>query len=70
MGDSYTLNAVVSPENAGDKTVTFSSNDDKIATVTPKLGKVTAVAAGSVEIFATTSNGIVEKCVVTVTEAG
>lgn len=49
-GQSVQLTATVLPEDATDKTVTWSSSDDKVATV--KDGKVTAVAAGEAVISA------------------
>lgn len=56
------------PEDATDKSVQFASSDTAIATITPVQGKVTAVAAGTVTITATTSNGLTATCDVTVTE--
>ncbi len=56
VGDQYTLNAIVLPENAGDRTVTWSSQDTSIATVDEK-GMVTAIKAGTVKIVATVANG-------------
>ena len=67
-GDSLTLVATVLPENATNKNVTWSSSDDKVATV-DATGKVTAVAEGEATITVTTEDG--EKtatCVVTVKE--
>ena len=53
-----------------DKDVTWSSSDDKIATVDDK-GNVTGVVAGTAKITATTKNGKVSAtCEVTVQEAG
>lgn len=69
-GESATLTATVSPATAEDKSVTWSSSDDKIATV-DKTGKVTAVAAGTATITVKTTDG--EKtatCKVTVTAPG
>ena len=48
---SETLKATVTPEDATDKNVTWSSSDPKVATVDDS-GKVTAVAAGSATITA------------------
>ncbi len=50
-GETATLVATVAPDNATDKTVTWSSSDEKIATV-DAAGKVTAVAAGKATITA------------------
>lgn len=57
MGETVTvtLTAAVTPENATDKTVTWTSSDAGIATV--ENGVVTAVAAGSAIITVTTSDG-------------
>ena len=58
--------ATVLPEDAEDKTVTFSTADKAIATVDTS-GKVVGVKAGTVKITATTSNGLKDECTVTVT---
>lgn len=50
-GETITLTAEVSPENATDKTVTWISSDTAIATV-DSTGKVTGVAAGTAKITA------------------
>ena len=50
-GETITLEATVSPENATDKTVTWTSADTAIATV-DSTGKVTGVAAGTATITA------------------
>lgn len=68
VGQSDTLVATVTPGNADDKTVSFTSKNDKVATVSPKQGKVTAVAKGATEIEGVTANGIVVKLPVNVTE--
>ena len=50
-GDEATLTATVKPDNATDKTVTWTSSDATVATVAD--GKVKALKAGSVTITAT-----------------
>ena len=50
VGETATLSATVSPSNATDKALTWSSSDERIATVSN--GKVTAVSAGTVTIKA------------------
>lgn len=62
-----TLTATVAPENATNKAVTWSTSNDKVATVAD--GKVTAVAPGEAVITATTADGgFTATCKVTVTE--
>ena len=56
VGDDLILEAVVIPENATNKAVTWSSGDSKIASV-DATGKVTAIAEGKVTIEATTDDG-------------
>ena len=55
-GNSMTLTAEVSPENATDKSITWTSSDESVATVSNK-GVVKAVAHGTAVITATASNG-------------
>ena len=50
VGDVFTLSATVSPSNATDKTVTWSSSNPGVATVSG--GNVTAVAEGEATITA------------------
>ncbi|WP_343214719.1 Ig-like domain-containing protein [Enterococcus alishanensis] len=57
VGANETLNATVAPENAANKNISFSSSDTSIATVTPKAGKITGVAAGVATITVTTEDG-------------
>lgn len=70
-GKSVKLSARVLPVSVSvDKDVTWSSSNDKIATVDDK-GNVTGVAAGTAKITATTKNGKVSAtCEVNVKEAG
>lgn len=51
VGESETLTATITPENATNKNVTWSSDNQNVATV--ENGKVTAVGAGSATIKAT-----------------
>lgn len=67
MGASETLSATVLPADATDKSVKYSSSDEKIATVTPVQGKITGIAAGTATIIATTANEKTAVCEVTVT---
>jgi hypothetical protein len=53
--DTEQLRATVSPDNASNKAVTWSSSDDTVATVVD--GLVTAVAAGNATIEAETTDG-------------
>ena len=56
IGDNATLYATILPEDATDKTHSWSSTNTNVATV-DAAGKVTAKAAGSTIITATTGNG-------------
>lgn len=64
-GESFTLTATVSPENAKDKSIKWSSSDPKIAKV--EDGVVTTLAKGTCNIIATTNDGNFKaQCTVTV----
>ncbi len=67
VGETVELTATVMPEDATDKTVSWTSNDEAVATVDAE-GKVTAVALGEAEITATAADGsgISANCLVTV----
>ena len=68
-GESFTLKATVSPDNASDKSVTWSSSDETVAKV-DQNGKVTAVKAGAATITVTTKDGNkTATCAVTVQAA-
>ena len=56
INGTVTLAATVAPENATDKTVTWTTDNDKIATI-DKNGVLTGVAEGKVVVTATTANG-------------
>lgn len=56
VGKSKTFTATITPNNATDKTITWKTSDESIATVNQN-GEVTAKKSGSVDISATTSDG-------------
>lgn len=65
-GMSATIHATITPEKATNKSLLWSSADEKIATVDDK-GNVKAVASGVTEITATTvDGGFSAKCRITV----
>ena len=65
QGRTITLTATVAPENATNKNVTWSSDNESVATV--NNGVVTGVAPGNATITVTTvDGGYTESCTVTV----
>ena len=69
VGDTADLTETVAPENASDKTVSWSSSDSAVATVDTD-GVVTGVAEGSATITVTTNDGgHTAEATVTVTES-
>lgn len=66
-GKRITLKATLSPSNATNKTVTWTSSNKSVAAVS-STGIVRAVSGGKAVITAKTSNGLVKKCTVTVLE--
>lgn len=56
VGETLQLTATVKPSYADNKTITWTSSDEKVATV-DKDGKVTAVANGTATITATSADG-------------
>ena len=67
VGTSGSFKPVVSPDDATDKTLVWSSSNEKVATVS-KAGKLSALAPGKTVITCTTANGIKATCSVTVVQ--
>ena len=67
-GQTETLTATITPENASNKAVEWSTSDDIVAKVDAN-GKVTAVAPGTATITVKTADGgMTATCTVTVTQ--
>ena len=66
---TYTLTATVEPSNATDNTVTWSSSDTDVVTVT-KTGEITAVSAGVADVTATSNSDSTKKATCRVIVAG
>lgn len=66
LGDTLRLTAEITPSNATDKTITWTSSDPTVADVSE--GVVTAKSVGTANIIATTSNNHTAVCVVEVFE--
>ena len=69
VGNSETLTATVTPENAANKALSWASSDEDVATVAPD-GTVTAVKAGAATITATAADGSGKSAVCKVTVTG
>ncbi len=69
--EDYTLTASVYPDNAADKSVEWTTSDEKIAIVS-QTGKVTPLSKGTADITVTAKDGSgrTAKCTVTVTSEG
>ena len=69
VGGSETLTATITPSNAANKNVTWSSSDTAVASVSTN-GTVTAVSPGTATITVTTVDGSkTASCAITVTTA-
>ena len=66
VGESITLTATVSPDNATNKSVTWSSDDEAVATV-DENGNVSANSVGTATITAT-ADGVTAECTIIVEE--
>ena len=68
VGSKATITVTISPSNATNKGVTWSSGNSAVATVNAATGEVTAVAPGTAVITVTTASGSkTATCTVTVT---
>ncbi len=65
VGDSITLNPIITPENTTNKVVTWQSSNNDIATVSTN-GVVKGLKKGSVTITVKTSNGKQDQSTVTI----
>ena len=57
IGETVAVTATVSPENAEDKALTWTSSDDAVATVDSE-GKITAVGGGTATVTVSSSNNV------------
>lgn len=57
LGESHQITAMVYPENATDKNVSWSSDDEKILEI-DKYGNITTISAGTTFITASSTNNI------------
>lgn len=69
IGESVSLTYTISPDDATDKTVIWSSSNESIATVSDG-GCVTAKQEGACTITVTTGNGKADTCTIQTEEAG
>lgn len=67
VGETAQATAIVTPDNATNKEVTWSVSDKEIISV-DNTGKVTAKAKGTAEVIATAANGVSGKVTIEVTE--
>ena len=66
-GETISLTATVTPSNASNKTITWTSSNTGVATVS--AGKVKGISNGTATITAKSNNGVTAKCTVTVKNA-
>ena len=64
IGDEKTVTATINPSDATDKTLTWTSSNESVATV--ENGKIKAIAEGTAEITVSSSNGKTDSIIVTV----
>lgn len=69
VGDTKTIAATIAPENATNKAITTSSDNEKVATFSAD-GTITAVSVGTANVSVTTvDGGFSASCAVTVSAA-
>lgn len=56
-GSQYTLSAIVTPSDAGNKDIEWSTSAPEVATVDKATGKITAVSEGEAVVTATAADG-------------
>lgn len=66
-GTTVQIIATITPEDATDRSVAWTSSDSEIASVDEK-GLVSLLKGGTASIIATSSNGLTATCLITVTE--
>lgn len=70
VGDEKQVKATVAPENATNQNVTYSSDNEAVATVDDQ-GNITAIAVGNANVIGTSEDGgLTDKTAVTVTDEG
>lgn len=69
VGQTVQLSTTILPADAEDKSVTWSSSNEEVATVSED-GLVTALKTGSTEISVTSANGKTDSIIVTVLSGG
>lgn len=66
VGDVQSVVATITPQNATNKFITWSSSNNEVAQVVG--GEITAISTGVAEITATSHNGKIATCIVTVSQ--
>lgn len=67
-GETYTLTATISPENATDKRITWTSSNEDVVTVNEK-GQISCKSAGNAIITASLLSGKEARCTITVEDS-
>jgi hypothetical protein len=65
LGDTSPMIAAIAPSDATNQTLTWVSSNSAVASV-DRNGKVTALTAGTADIYVYTNNGLSAKCTITV----